>query len=267
MRGYAVFFAAVAVVAGCGGPSEPEGGPGLEPVSLSTSDGFRLEGYLVSPEARAAGEVRAGVVLLHMLNRTAKDWEPLARRLAGAGLWCVAVDLRGHGKSTRRGDAIVRLRDFTSPEQFRAMVLDAEAARNALVARGIPREKIAVVGASIGANVALGFAAERAEVPAVVLLAPGLDFRGVGTEEPARRFAGRSALLAAAEGDEYSARSARELAGLMGTSAALKLYPGAEHGTDMFASQPGLAALVTDWLVQVLATEHPPAGPGSPPGR
>jgi len=254
MHRAALALLALAALAGCGDEAGPGAEPGLEPVSLLTSDGFRIEGFLISPRKEANPAARAGVVLLHMLNRTARDWDPLARRLVDAGFWCVAIDLRGHGKSTRRGDEVVRLRDLAAPAQFQAMTLDAEAARNALVARGIPRERIAVVGASIGANVALAFAAERPEVPAVVLLAPGLDFRGVRTEAPARLYAGRPALLAAAEGDEYSARSARELAGLIGHSSALKLYPGAEHGTDLFASQPGLLALVTDWLVEHLGT-------------
>lgn len=240
-----------AFLVGCGETSIP-GGPALETVSLATSDGFHLEGYLVSPAVRKGPVEQAGVVLLHMLNRTAKDWEVLARRLAEANFWCIAIDLRGHGKSTRKGEAIVRLRDFSTSAHFQGMELDAEAARDALVARGIPREKIAIVGASIGANIALAFAARRPEVPAVVLLAPGLDYRGVKTEEPARLYAGRPALLAATEGDEYSAVSVRELAKLIGPSAAMKIYPGTEHGTDMFASQPGLIALIVDWLSERL---------------
>jgi len=45
------------------------------------------------------GSAAHPIVLLHGLSSNARIWDGVAPRLAGAGLWPVAIDQRGHGES------------------------------------------------------------------------------------------------------------------------------------------------------------------------
>lgn len=71
--------------------------------------------------------------------------------------------------------------------------------------------QVAVIGASIGCNVAVLAAAESQTIRALVLLSPGLDYRGIKTKEAMRGYGGRPILVVAAAADTYSAKSMRTL--------------------------------------------------------
>lgn len=84
--------------------------------------------------------------------------------------------MRGHGKSVNQNGTF---QSFT-PNDFNKMKLDVKAAKQFLVTqKGINPKNIAIVGASIGANVALKYAAVDPSIKAVVLLSPGLHYKGV----------------------------------------------------------------------------------------
>lgn len=160
-----------------------------------------------------------GVLLLHMLNSNRQSWQSFAKKLNDAGFSTLAIDFRGHGDSDGRWTT------FTEKD-FADMKLDIEAAKSFLDKQGI--SLAAVVGASIGANHALRFAAKN-PVKAVVLLSPGLDYRGVKTQEVISEVQ-QPLLIIAAEGDVYSAQSSRTLHQTHGT---MKLQKGDAHGTRM----------------------------------
>src|SRR6266496_3250141 len=58
----------------------------------------------ITLHVRDWGDGSAGrpVALLHGLSSNARIWDGVARALAGAGLWPVAIDQRGHGEEARR---------------------------------------------------------------------------------------------------------------------------------------------------------------------
>ena len=86
---------------------------------------------------------------------------------------------------------------------------------------------------------------------AVALLSPGLDYRGVTTEEQLVAYGGRPLLLVASEDDPYSADSVRALAEAA-EGATVQLYDDAGHGTNMFATEPELTGLIVGWLDEQL---------------
>ncbi len=94
--------------------------------------------------------------------------------------------------------------------------------------------RIGLVGADVGANAALNFAALEPLVPLAVLLSPGLNYRGVATEPALRDYGVRPLLLMAAEEDLTSARAVRRLAKAAQSDPVVKLYPGDAHGTNLF---------------------------------
>jgi len=180
------------------------------------------------------------VILLHMLGGDRSIWAQtgLVDTLVSAGYAALAVDLRGHGAT---GGAV----DWALAEQDLGLVWDALAARD-----DVDGQRTAAVGASIGANLALRLGAARPNLRGVVLLSPGLDYRGVTTEGALEVYGERPLLIVASGDDEYAADSAATLNARALGQAEFGLYAEAGHGTDMFAREPELAGLIVSWLEQ-----------------
>ncbi len=201
-------------------------------LTITAADGVTLVGAFYPPETAPV----PGVMLLHMAGRQKEEWTSLATQLQEDGYAVLALDLRGHGESEGEPD-------------WAAMPDDVSRAWVALADQPeVDPERTAIVGASIGANLALVAAAAEARVRAVVLLSPGLDYQGVRTEEAMVAYGERPVLIAASENDMYGAGSAQILAGLAQGPQVLTIYPHAGHGTAMFGSQPDLADLILGWL-------------------
>jgi alpha-beta hydrolase superfamily lysophospholipase len=220
-------------------------------VDFLTQDGVRISA--VFDPAHRPGPA---ALLLHMMPATKESWSAsgFTQLLVGAGFSVLAIDLRGHGES-RMGAAGQRL-DYKlfGDRDHQAKILDVEAAaawmrENA----GVTEDKLAVIGASIGANLSIAFAAAHVRVPAAVALSPGLDYRGVTTSDKVRRFGpGQALFLAASSEDELSFQTDRRLAE-MKPNILVKEYEGAGHGTSMFESRPELMGEIIAWLKEKMS--------------
>jgi pimeloyl-ACP methyl ester carboxylesterase len=133
------------------------------PTSSDAPTDRTVPGDGVSLHARDWGGDGTPVVLLHGLASNARIWDGVAQRLAGAGMRVVALDQRGHGESEQPAGGY----DFATVCRDLAAALDALGLRRPVL-----------VGHSWGANVALQYAAERAEAVAGLVLVDG-GFLGV----------------------------------------------------------------------------------------
>lgn len=168
--------------------NEEKKGIEAQKISIKAADGFEIKAmyYPVTP-----GKKSACIILLHMLCGRKENWDVLAPALAKEGYFVLAIDLRGHGDSTAAGKTDIAKLDFSKPaEQEKAkaicakMALDAAAAEKFLKGiKEIDSKRIAIIGASIGANVALNYAASSHSVKNLVLLSPGLDYMGIKTKD------------------------------------------------------------------------------------
>lgn len=214
-----------------------------EKVNFDTEDGVTIYA-----DHYASGADGPSALLLHMMPATKESWSAFAAALLDAGFSHVlAIDLRGHGESVWRGDERIDYKQFEDADH-QAKIMDVEAAVRWLEGRGAVKERLALVGASIGANLAIAYGAEHGEIPAVVALSPGLDYRGVTTPDKVAVFGpGQGLFLAASEEDELSFKTDRQLAAIK-SDAVLKEFNGAGHGMAMFEKVPGLMAEVVEWL-------------------
>ncbi|MGE0463330.1 MAG: alpha/beta hydrolase [Vicinamibacterales bacterium] len=208
------------------------------PVTLSSLDGTTLAGQLYEAASRPA----PAVVLVHMLSRSKADWDVMAQELERRGLTALAIDLRGHGASAGSASALGE------------MVQDVRAAVQWLAARPTVRPgSVGVVGASLGANLALLAAVEQPLVRVVAAVSPSLDYRGVraGTDVM-RKLGDRGVWLAASTEDPYALRTLKELAENTTVPRDQQLSTVAAHGTQLLAADPILARALVDWLHQRL---------------
>jgi dienelactone hydrolase len=181
-------------------------------------------------------DLSPAVILLPMMGRGKEDWTGLARRLHREGIAVLAMDLSEQGRGSR--------------EQ---LTQDVRAAFHYLRAqKKVDAARIGLVGASMGANAALMFAAREPLVRAVALLSPGLNYRGLSTEPALRDYGVRALFLAAAEDDFPSAQAVRRLAAAAQGEVVSKLYPGTAHGTDLLDAPLGLDVELVSFLRSTL---------------
>jgi pimeloyl-ACP methyl ester carboxylesterase len=204
-------------------------------ISISSADGVQLAGdYFYPPGEQPV----PGILLLHMLGSDRYAWEPLVEPLNGNGYAVLMFDLRGHGDSGGSVDWTLAASDVASALAYLRSRPEVDAERTALI------------GASIGSNLALIAAAEDGKVATAILLSPGLDYRGVVTE-PALTDMTQPVLLLASESDSYAADSARTLADLAPDVAQLQIYPGSRHGTRMLQSELDVETQIIGWLADI----------------
>lgn len=221
--------------------------------SFDTADGLTIVATLYP----AVGERAPGLVLVHAVGSDRSAWDAFARRAQLAGYSCMAFDLRGHGASVHRGSDTLSYRAFDTLA-WKAAVADIAAAWDALVAAGADPADMAVVGASMGANLALEYAAAHPDVPAIVMVSPGLDYKGVQAEETMRGLGRRPVLLMASRGDSYSASSCNALEKAGSGLCELREYDGAAHGTALFDLVPTAIEQVLLWLHPIIGGSLPP---------
>lgn len=226
---------------------EPRSPPPMEKITLETKDGIILSGLYHPGSSRA-------VLLLHMMPAAKESWESFAAELSSAGYSTLAIDLRGHGESLRRKGSEEPL-DFQkfSDAEHQASAADVDAAADYLKKRGAAAVYLA--GASIGANLALGFQTRHPEVLRSVLLSPGTDYRGIlGAELAGRLGAKQEVFIAAGVKDQKRAGTgadmARAVAARVPGLKELRILDGAAHGTDLLKDYPALTQEIVAWLMR-----------------
>jgi alpha-beta hydrolase superfamily lysophospholipase len=217
-----------------------------ERVTLTTSDNVQIVGdWVTAPTTIGA------VILLHTMQTARQSWAGFQHVLSQRGLASLAIDLRGHGESTRgpqggRLDA-AKFKD----DDHASSIEDVRAAYEWIRSRNIERSRIALAGASIGANLALRFLAEEPQMPAAVLLSPGVNFHGVETLDIAENILPHQAVwMTASSGDDnesIAAVTALEPVLVIDHKVVEKLQ-GVGHGTKMFEADAGLMVRTADWL-------------------
>lgn len=209
---------------------EEEELPEPEDEELETKDGVALG---VTYYASLEGKDAVPVILLHGLKGDRRDYSDLALYLQSLGHAVIVPDLRAHGDSTRMsrpGSNAGGVLDATRLSKADVIAIgaargDVEAVKKFLMqennAGKLNIEKLCVIGAGMGATVALNWAAldwswpqlpgrkQGQDVKALVLVSPEWSFKGVpitaAINSPAVRQA-MSIMLIVGSGDSGSKR-------------------------------------------------------------
>ena len=204
------------------------------PVTFPSANGVTIAGEYFETTSQPA----PAVVLVHMLSRSKSDWGVLPDRIRDAGMTALTIDLRGHGQSSG------------SAQSLPDMVQDVRAAVQWLAARpNVRGDAIAVVGASLGASLALLSAAELPQVRAVGAISPSIDYRGVRTDTALiKRLGSRSIWLSASAEDPLALRTMRDMAAEPSGPREQVVSNAVAHGTPLLDRDPDLARTLVDWL-------------------
>jgi pimeloyl-ACP methyl ester carboxylesterase len=219
-------------------------------VTFITDDGVSIVGTYYAPSSGLKDSTPT-IILLHMLGKDRSTWNTFASALSHKGYDVLAIDLRGHGDSIKQGSSTASYQSFTEND-FNKMTLDVKAAKQFLIEqKNAKPDRMAVIGASIGANIALNYAATLdPTIKIVILLSPGLNYRGVAMSDTITKYK-NPIYIAATEGDSESAKDSQTLCTKINCGENLKIYSGSSsHGTNMFseALNPPLQDLIMSWL-------------------
>lgn len=207
-------------------------------VALTAADGTALTGFLTGLSSTEVGA--PGVLLLHQYQGSAEQWSELAPALAERGWWVLALNLRGHGTSDPYdGPGLL-----TDPD---GAPLDVEAGLAFLRDEaGAAPGRLAVVGTSVGANLAVAAAIqERART--YVAVSARLPPSEALADAPATGMA--SVLYLASEDDPGGqAADAQTLYEATADPRGIHIWPGSAHGRDLLASEPEAVGELVGWL-------------------
>ncbi len=149
------------------------------------------------------GKIVPPIILVHGYKGRGSDFDGYASALQQLGYAVAVPDLRGHGRSTMirtpGGDVTIDL-ERMRPDDFKAMVADIEAVKKMLLERNnageLNIELLGIVGADLGALVAMHWAVhdwswpqlpafkQGRDVKAMILLSPPASFRGMNSRTP-----------------------------------------------------------------------------------
>jgi pimeloyl-ACP methyl ester carboxylesterase len=216
-------------------------------VSFLTDDRVLIVGTYYSPSTSQSPNA---IILLHMLGRDRNDWNTFASTLSNRsnGFAVLSIDLRGNGESINQNGKTISFQSF-NPNDFNKMVLDVKAAKQFLITqKAINPTNIAIVGASIGANVGLKYAVSDPSIKAVVLLSPGLDYMGVTTPDSIRKYI-NPIYIATAGKDPIAGSDPQTICSMINCGNHLKVYQDSNsHGTEMLSDPSSLDNLILSWL-------------------
>lgn len=227
-------------------------------VTITTKDNLVLHGWL-TPSPHGEGPLW---VLLPMLGHTHTSYNPFIKALyerfktpdSSRALktlpHILALDLRGHGESTKLGATSINYRDM-QPEDFAHYPSDVAAMIDTVLRRAdlkIDQNGVVIIGASIGANTTVMAGQMVKGVSAAVMLSPGENYRSLEPAQALTDFPGKVLILAATE-DAYSKTSSEKLASLKPKGCTLKIFTGPYHGTDLIDNEAGAMKFMIDWLV------------------
>ena len=201
------------LIAGCGSDEPVE-----DTDFLTTQDGVKIAYNFHQGEDH-------GVILLHQVGSDRHTYRTLYETLANEGRSVIAIDFRGHGESDLDHNT------FTEKD-WNTLRLDVKAARDFLAEQGV--YKVAIVGASMGANTALKYAVEDGKILSLILISPGEEYHGVKTLPYVEHFTGPVLVIAGKE-DEYASVSSTRIYNAIEGIKDLKLYPTEQHGTNLLA--------------------------------
>ena len=115
---------------------------------IRTQDGWSIASvYLPArPEKKT-------VLLLHDIGKNHKAFSSFMEKLSARGMGYLALDLRGHGGSTKEGIYTSFAKEGVDNE-YNKMARDVDAAMEYLKSQGVAETDIMWVGVGMGANVA-----------------------------------------------------------------------------------------------------------------
>ncbi|MBX3279329.1 MAG: alpha/beta fold hydrolase [Acidobacteria bacterium] len=216
----------------------------LREVTLETEDGWEIFGNLLTPDEAGDGKRVPGVVLLHSGWSDRHIFHRIERLFVKSGIAVLNIDWRGRGKSRGKGNF------FTLPREERDRGhLDVKAAIEMLASQPeVDSSRMAVLGAYLGAKLAVGAALGDKRIRALVMLS---GFIPSGAERESILNAHWPMLLIGSRGFAPVTNAMADLYEMTrDRGSELLVYDGGALGYQLFDYDEGLEQRIVNWVDQ-----------------
>ena len=213
---------------------------------LTTPDGFELfVNYYAANESNAPL-----MILIHGMEEGRSVWEDMALALLDKGYHVLSYDLRGHGESVMQNGYKQDI-PALEKEDFDEMVPDLAMIKDYVDQYKPYRGEVGIIGASLGANIALNYAVGETDVKSLVLLSPGLGYTVTTSKEKMVQYGNRSVLFAASEEDDIAAEGVYVLhKNAIGYKEKI-LLSGFNHGS-WILKEEGMDERIISWMEETV---------------
>ena len=204
-------------------------------VAVKMADGLEIKGDFYTSNA---AEKSPAALLLHQFGGSSYDWRDFAALLVQKGYNVLAVDLRGHGMTRGKTDWKMAQTDTVALMQWLREQPTIDPAR------------VAVMGASVGANLALRGCADDDLCRVAIALSPGLSFYGIVAKDAISGMKNKNILLAASQKDLQSGEPTKYLTIYAPPSVNIltRVYANSGmHGMGLFTFDE-MTPLIMQWL-------------------
>lgn len=221
--------------------------PTMNKINITTEDGKKIVGNYYQPSE----EIKGWVLYLHMMPATKESYSELASRLQMVKYVGLAIDLRGHGESQDGPDGYKKY----SLKETMNSIKDIVAAIDFLKKQGASLNQIYIVGASIGANLAIEYASQYNEIKKIVALSPGTNYYGIKAGELVKNFNANQKLFIVGSKDDTNVPGDDLQIQKISKNYPYKdniivnIYETGGHGTDILKSNPDVEDNIVEFLV------------------
>ncbi len=197
------------------------------------------------------GKVKGGVLLIHMLGRHMDDYRTFARFLKSRNYCVLSFNLPGHPPPSEEEENAPDWRSFGTP-QYAKMVFDVKSALQEMKKQcNVETARAYMVGAELGATLALWVTVRYGGVSKVVLLSPPLVIKRLDVQALLKTYTvpqGVKFLIITDTGHTYFYFSALKLQTFLGETA--KMYTISRNllGTFMLRGDLGVEEKILSFL-------------------
>jgi len=224
--------------------------------------------------ASSTNAVLPAAVLLHSFGSNRDEWGSFPLLLQHNGIAVLSFDFRGHGESTRRitsaGPQLVDYQSFTQRD-FQNLLLDINSAVDWLEEQpAIDKQRIVLIGSSLGANLAVRYAKEHEGLAGLILFSPGLAYKDIRIDDVFPELRRLPLRIIVSVRDTFAYESSRRLLDARRQSGRARDFKemiacsGEQHGTEQLRAVKELPGVLIHWLRQALFKETI-AEPAPPP--
>lgn len=215
-----------------------------ESVNLVTSDAVNIYGELSVPQQ--LGKSHAAVILIHQGGSDHTEWNFMVSHLLNMNYVVFAYDVRGHGKSDKVTDLYALYNDpKLAPKDLKAVIKYLKSIEY------IDEKRIAVLGASIGANLANVGVANLGIKSAVAISGKTSAVRNLSDSE----YPDMQSVfyISSNENNGKRAKWARELFNMTKLPHKISIVSDSQsHGISILKDQPAVLTETLDWLKETL---------------
>jgi dienelactone hydrolase len=219
-------------------------------IIITTKDSIKISAFYKYKKAQLA--LMPAIILIHQGGSSKEEWRalPIVNKLIEEGYAVLAYDVRQHGASGK--DKGTRYNLFNNPNRAPLDLLAVMAFLKK--EKNINYNRIGILGASIGANLACAASAsDKYTVKSIVSLSAKTDAAQnlSGSKETIHP---KKAFYIASKGDQKGLRVqwAKELYNLTTGKKQIKIVEGDKHGSFMIKAQPFLEKNIIEWFKKTL---------------